>query len=67
MIDPVSDDRLRHLVQDALRMYEGFAEQPEPILVEAVMRQLPPDFDRQRVRSIIREFNPPPSPPGESR
>ena len=56
MGDQTSDDRIRHLTSDALRLYQDFDEVFKGNLVEAVMRHLPPDFDRGRVERIVSEF-----------
>jgi hypothetical protein len=58
MGDEIGDDRIRHLAADALRLYNGFAEIYRPLLVEAVLCQLPPDFDRIRVEQILAEMVP---------
>jgi len=51
----ISDDDLRHLASDALRLYQGFDEVFKGHIVEAVLRHLPPEFDRQRVERIVSE------------
>lgn len=56
MEQEVSDDRLRYLTTDALRLYEGFDEVFHGHIVEAVMRNLPPEFDRRRVEQIVSEY-----------
>lgn len=58
MPDQINDDVLRHLTYDALHLYSGFAEIYHGHLVEAVMRNLPPEFDRDRVERVVREVAP---------
>jgi hypothetical protein len=58
MQDQINDEELRHLTHDALRLYSGFTEIYQGHLVEAVMRKLPPEFDRGRVERIVREVAP---------
>jgi hypothetical protein len=52
----VSDDTLRHMTSDALRLYQGFEEIFPEHIIEAVMRNLSPEFDRERVQQIVAEF-----------
>lgn len=59
---PISDDRIRHLVSDAVRLYAVFEEVYPSHVVEAVMRHLPPDFDFHRVERIVAEMVPPVQP-----
>lgn len=56
MGDNISDDRIRHLTSDALRLYQGFDEVSRGQIIEAVLRYLPPDFDRKRVERIVSEL-----------
>jgi uncharacterized protein YecE (DUF72 family) len=58
MPELISDDLIRHLANDALHLYHGFDEVYRPLLVEAVLCQLPPDFDRKRVERILAEMVP---------
>lgn len=58
MPDVVNDEVLRHLTYDALHLYSGFDEVFHGHLVEAVMRNLPPEFDRRRVERVVREVAP---------
>ncbi|HYG60247.1 MAG TPA: hypothetical protein VD902_19435 [Symbiobacteriaceae bacterium] len=54
----VSDDHLRALTADALQLYGDFDEVYKGHLVEAVMRNLPPEFERERVERIVAEMAP---------
>lgn len=56
MQEQISDDRIRHLTADAARLYSDFDERLPGHVIEAVMRHLPPDFDRQRVERIVSEM-----------
>lgn len=56
MNQEISDDTIRHLAADAMRLYHGFDEIYAGHVIEAVMRHLPPDFDRRRVSRIVYEF-----------
>ena len=58
MQDQFSDEVLRQLTHNALRLYSGFTEIYHGHLVEAVMRNLPPEFDRGRVERIVHEVAP---------
>ena len=58
MQDQINDEELRHLTRAALHLYSGFTELYHGHLVEAVMRKLPPEFDRDRVERIVREMAP---------
>lgn len=55
---PVTDDHLRYLTQEALDLYDGFEEIFRPVIVEAVMRNLPPEFDRDRVEQVVAQYVP---------
>jgi len=58
MPDVYNDEVLRHLTYDALHLYQDFDEVFHGHLVEAVMRNLPPEFDRRRVERIVKEVAP---------
>lgn len=58
MAEQFSDERIRDLAHGAMRLYEGFEEIYRPLLVEAVLRQLPPEFDRRRVERILESMVP---------
>ncbi|MDF2631264.1 MAG: hypothetical protein K0R39_5095 [Symbiobacteriaceae bacterium] len=58
MPDQFSDEVLRRLTHDALHLYSGFDEVYHGHLVEAVMRNLPPEFDRDRVERVVHDVAP---------
>jgi hypothetical protein len=57
-VDAITDDQIRELIGGAIRLYVGFDEVYRPHLAEAVLRQLPPDFDRSRVDRLLAEALP---------
>lgn len=56
MNEEIGDQRLRELAENALRLYEGFEEVYPTLLIEAMMRHLPPEFDRSRVERVVSEL-----------
>jgi len=58
VFDQVSDQHLRALTSDALQLYSDFDEIYKGHLVEAVMRNLPPEFDRDRVERMVETMAP---------
>jgi hypothetical protein len=58
MNDWISDEELRRLTGDAMLLYSDFEEIYKGHLVEAVMRNLPPEMDRSRVEQIVAQVAP---------
>lgn len=56
MGEQFTDEQIRQLTQGALQLYAGFDEVFHGHIVEAVMRHLPPDFDRRRVERVVSEY-----------
>jgi hypothetical protein len=54
----MTDDRLLALISDAMDLYAGFDEVYRPHIAEAVLRHLPPEFDRTRLDRLLEEHMP---------
>lgn len=58
MNDSISDADIRRLTSDALLLYSDFDEVYRGHVIEAVMRNLPPEIDRTRVEQIVAAMAP---------
>lgn len=54
----LGDAHIHHLTKEALQLYDGFEEIYRPLIIEAVMRNLPPEFDRDRVDRVVAQYVP---------